>query len=148
MGQSPDSNTYNDKTGIEFHQGKGHFTEYLIDNSNIYTSKPQKIAPKNSIIMSVRAPVGDINLVNREICIGRGLCSIIPDKNINLKYIFIYLWLNKKLFEKQSTGTTFKAINKDVICNFEVLLPPLEEQNRILIKLNKIIKFFNFTYNS
>jgi len=79
MGQSPvGTSVTNDKSGVEFHQGKGCFTEKELSKSEAFTSAPTKLIDFEAILMSVRAPVGDVNLVNRTICIGRGLCAIKP----------------------------------------------------------------------
>ena len=75
MGQSPNSEDVGND-GIEFHQGKIYFTDEIIGFSDKYCSKPKKISNANEILLSVRAPVGEVNLNNREICIGRGLASI------------------------------------------------------------------------
>ena len=137
MGQSPNSEDIGND-GIEFHQGKIYFTDEIIGFSDKYCSKPKKISNANEILLSVRAPVGEVNLNNREICIGRGLASI---KIINSeeRYFFYLLFYCKKIFEKKSTGTTFKAISKDIIENLLIPLPPLAEQKRIVEKLDKLL---------
>ena len=137
MGQSPDGNTYGNE-GIEFHQGKTFFTDKLLSVSNAKTSVPAKIATPNSIIMSVRAPVGDVNYCDRIICIGRGLCAfreIIDGMN---EYLFLIIQGNKKYFVDNSTGTTFKAVSSDTISNLIVMLPPYKEQQRIVKTVNII----------
>ena len=89
MGQSPEGSTYNTlEKGMEFHQGKALFGEMYLNKSNVYTSTPLKIAVPDSIVMSVRAPVGTCNLIDRTICIGRGLAAIIPKSEINLMYLY------------------------------------------------------------
>ena len=141
MGQSPDGNTYGN-IGMEFHQGKTFFTDKILGISNVKTSNPTKVVSANSIIMSVRAPVGDVNYCDRTICIGRGLCSfkeIIDGMN---EYLYLILECNKKYFIDNSTGTTFKAVNSDIISNLIVKLPPYNEQQRIVHTLKNIYKFF------
>ena len=138
MGQSPDGeslNTNND--GIEFHQGKLFFSDYVINNSNIYTNKPTKIVEANTILLSVRAPVGIINITDRQICLGRGLCGIQPIYSI-YTYFFYLLYQLKDEFIKKATGTTFLAIGKDEIFNQIIPLPPLAEQERIVAKIEEI----------
>ena len=137
MGQSPNSEDVG-KEGIEFHQGKIYFTNEIIGFSDKYCSKPKKISNANEILLSVRAPVGEVNLNNREICIGRGLASIKIINNEE-KYFFYLLIFCKKIFDKKSTGTTFKAIGKDVIENLLIPLPPLAEQKRIVEKLDNVL---------
>ena len=76
MGQSPSSKFYNENgEGILFIQGNKEFQEVFV-KPNIFTSKCHKIAPKNSVLITVRAPVGSVNLTQEEICIGRGVAAI------------------------------------------------------------------------
>ena len=76
MGQSPKSQFYNkNKEGMPFLQGSSTFG-LLYPSFEIYSSDIKKIAVNGSVLMSVRAPVGDLNIANYDICIGRGLCSI------------------------------------------------------------------------
>ncbi len=76
MGQSPKSDTYNDKgDGVPFFQGKSDFGE-LNPTERIYCSSPLKLAKEKDLLISVRAPVGDLNIANQECCIGRGLAAI------------------------------------------------------------------------
>ena len=139
MGQSPKGSSVGENiVGIEFHQGKKNFGEDYINNSNIYTDEPKKIIDVKSIIMSVRAPVGDVNIVDRKICIGRGLCGIVPII-CNLGYLYYYIKMLKKYFELKSTGTTFKAISNDIIMNSLIAIPPLTEQKRILAKIEELM---------
>lgn len=138
MGQSPE-NQYVGNNGLEFHQGKVYFTEKIIGKSEKYCSNPKKISLSNEILMSVRAPVGDVNINDRTICIGRGLCSIKILCNIML-YFFYLLLFYKPVFEKKATGTTFKAINKDIIEYMLIPLPPLAEQQRIVEKIEEVLK--------
>ena len=82
MGQSPPGNSYNEeRKGTPFFQGKAEFTDkYPVIKK--WTTKPSKLALPNSILISVRAPVGDVNLCNVKCCIGRGLASIRPTKGV------------------------------------------------------------------
>ena len=139
MGQSPDGDTVNNENGVEFHQGKICFTnEYLLP-SGVYTSKPNKIAEANSLLLCVRAPVGILNITKRKICIGRGLCSLKPKYEIDNKFWFYILSAYKDYFEQNATGSTFKAISGDTIKNTVVLLPPLNEQIRITRTISSLL---------
>lgn len=139
-GQSPSGMTVSESpTGIEFHQGKSFFTENWLAQSNKYTTSPSKIAPENSILMSVRAPVGDVNLTNRTICIGRGLFGIIPNSNVDLLYLYAVLKTKKQNLESLATGTTFKAITGKIVKDILIPVPPLEEQRRIVSKLEELL---------
>ena len=77
MGQSPPGKTYNENgDGFAFLQGNAEFGDRYPQNIK-YTTAPKKIAPKGSILISVRAPVGDLNIANQDYCIGRGLAAIV-----------------------------------------------------------------------
>jgi len=112
----------------------------LIKSSGKYTSDPKKIAPKNSILISVRAPVGALNYNNREICIGRGLASINPLAGINVDYFYYALLTQIEILKEQSTGTTFKAITSKILMSLLLPIPPLSEQKRIVEKVDSIMK--------
>ena len=141
MGSSPKGNTVGDDLdGIEFHQGKVYFTDKFLKKSTQKTTQPTKLAIPNDVLLSVRAPVGTVNITQREICIGRGLCAIRPYLS-DISYQFIYYVLSalKEEFIKQATGTTFIAITADVIRNQLIPLPPLAEQKRIVDKLDELM---------
>ncbi len=135
MGQSPNGNCIfnkdKNKDLIEFHQGKIAFSDKYINKSDFVTSDIRKIAKKNSVVLSVRAPVGEVNITSEDIAIGRGLCSINGIK-INNEFLFFYLLTLKKYFNDNSTGSTFKAISTKIIKETKIPLPPLKEQERIV----------------
>lgn len=136
MGQSPPGDTYNDiGDGIPFLQGKSEFTNVSPQHIK-YTTSPNKIAPEGSVLISVRAPVGDVNIANIDYCIGRGLASI-SLKDGNNKYLFYVLRYLKPKIESKGTGSTFKAISKSILNNILIPLPPLETQNIIVSILEK-----------
>jgi len=132
MGQSPPSSTYN-KTGegLPFLQGKMEFGE-IYPSPNVYCSEPIKIAGKTDVLISVRAPVGEVNISPSKVCIGRGLAAVRckPNKTSYL-FLFYYLKYIGKKFESISAGSTFKAIRKNDLGQLEILLPPLPEQKKI-----------------
>ena len=139
MGSSPSGNTLNrEQTGIEFHQGKICFTEKYLAHSDIYTTLPIKTSKANSILLCVRAPVGVVNITEREICIGRGLCTLYPKQHIDLMYAFYAMQTYQRIFGEKATGTTFKAIGSDTVRNELFLLPPYREQVRIREILDNI----------
>ena len=139
MGQSPAGEAVSDdKNGIEFHQGKICFGKKYLEESSSFTRHITKIATKDSVLLCVRAPVGIVNITEREICIGRGLCAVIPKYEINSDFWFYWLQSLQSDFEQKATGTTFRAISVDVIKNQFVAIPPHEEQNRIVNKINEL----------
>ena len=139
MGSSPEGSTLNhENDGIEFHQGKINFTEKYLAPSNIYTNSPTKFGEAFSILLCVRAPVGIVNITQRKICIGRGLCTLLPKKDIDLMFAFYAMQTYQDIFEAKATGTTFKAISGSTIRDEMFLLPPYTEQIRIRKKLDEL----------
>ncbi|MCC6063752.1 MAG: restriction endonuclease subunit S, partial [Thermocrinis sp.] len=132
MGQSPPGETYNTQgIGMPFLQGKAEFGK-VYPSPVKYTTKPLKIGKAGSVLISVRAPVGDVNIANMDYCIGRGLASISFKNGYGYnEYLFYCLQFLKPLLEKEGYGSTFKAINKEVLTKFQIPLPPLEEQQAI-----------------
>lgn len=135
MGTSPDSQYYNTNCeGLPFYQGKTEFTDMYIGGAEVWCTKPIRVAEKNEILMSVRAPVGAINIAAEKCCIGRGLCSIKPKDNVTkLLFIFYALKLQEEEISRLGTGSTFKAVNKDQVYNKITLpLPPLPLQQQFV----------------
>lgn len=130
MGQSPPGNSYNETgDGTPFFQGKSEFTEkYPIVKK--WTTQPTKIASPNSILMSVRAPVGSVNLCNIKCCIGRGLASIVPKKEVNLQYAYSWFKLNEQNISDLGMGSTFKAISSAQLANLQMPIPSIELQQK------------------
>jgi Restriction endonuclease S subunits len=137
MGQSPASALVNQEgNGIPFLQGSAEFgVKYPLPKNWIV--KPLKIAPIGSILVSVRAPVGDINIANNVYSIGRGLSAIkINDSKVNFIWYNLYFYRNKLV--KMSQGSTFEAVGYKELNNFFLPLPPLPEQQRIAEILSQI----------
>lgn len=130
MGQSPKSEYYNaEKDGMPFLQGRKTFGEkyHSIDT---WTTKSLRIANKGSILFSVRAPVGDINIATQKLCIGRGLSSI-EGKHGNTEFLYYLLKNLSKSVSSQSNGTVFDSINKTQLENLKVKVPELKVQHEI-----------------
>ena len=141
MGQSPEgSNVGEEKEGMEFHQGKIFFTDKYIATSNQKTSEITKIAEPGSILLCMRAPVGKVNITDRQICIGRGLSSIVPLGEIALEWAFHLFETLESDFIDKSTVSTFKAITGDVVKEQLIPLPPLEEQQEIVKKVEELLE--------
>lgn len=137
-GQSPESKYYNaDGIGLPFFQGKADFGE-LYPTIRVYCSQPTKIAEKDDILLSVRAPVGPTNLAPCQVCIGRGLTAIRPSSLLNLKYVLFFFRYFEAQLQHKGTGTTFKAITKDIVKNLEIPVPPLDEQERIVARIEEL----------
>jgi type I restriction enzyme S subunit len=135
MGQSPSSNSYNDeKKGYAFLQGNAEFGE-LFPTERIYTTEPIKIAPKGSILYSVRAPIGAVNKADKDYCIGRGLCSIVPVKT-HPDFLYYVALLAKQELNSLGKGSTFTAITVADVSNISIPVPPYSEQEVIANYLN------------
>ena len=138
MGQSPPSYTYNDSgIGLPFFQGKTEFQD-LYPIIQKYCSEPKKVAKKDSILMSVRAPVGPTNVAPEDCCIGRGLAAFKPLGGISTSYLLYFMRSIERELANNGTGTTFSAINKQHIEKVRFGLPPLNEQYRIVEKIDEL----------
>ena len=140
MGQSPRGSTYVEyPEGLPFFQGKADFTEYF-PKPRIWCVQPIKIALEGDILISVRAPVGPVNMSNTKCCIGRGLSAIRCRNNSVNWYIFWYLRSSEKEISSLGSGSTFGAINRADLINFMVPLPPIDEQRRIAAKIQELMQ--------
>ena len=140
MGQSPDGTSYNEnKKGVPFLQGNSEFTDkYPIAVK--YTTSPNKMANAGDILMSVRAPVGAINIADKSYCIGRGLCAI-SAKSGNNDYLRFLLQSKIAELNRISTGSTFKAINSNDLKLLEV--PAKEKDVSLLLECEIAITNLN-----
>ncbi len=137
-GQSPESKYYNTTgEGLPFFQGKADFGE-LYPAIRVYCSQPTKIAEKDDILLSVRAPVGPTNLAPCKVCIGRGLSAIRPSEVLLTRYVLLFFRHFEAQLASKGTGTTFKAITQDVVKNLEIPIPPLSEQERIVARIEEL----------
>lgn len=138
MGQSPSSDSYNNEgKGIPFYQGCADFGE-IYPITRKWCSNPLKIAKKNDLLLSVRAPVGTMNICIERSCIGRGLSALHGLAGIETKFIYFLLSEAKETLIKNSTGTTFLAITSEKLRHISVNLPPLAEQGRIVAKIEEL----------
>jgi len=147
MGQSPPSDTYNrEGLGMPFLQGKMEFGR-MYPSPTTYTTQPLKIAEPNDILISVRAPVGDVNIAPYKVCIGRGLAAIRFNlKTANHMFYFYYFQYIKKQLETLGKGSTFKAITKKDLEELLIPLPPIKEQEKvsgILTMIDKTIELYH-----
>lgn len=123
MGQSPDGKSYNEEgKGIIFYQGSTDFGERFPDVRQ-YTTEPSRYAKKGDILMSVRAPVGTLNIANNDCCIGRGLAAI-NSKLGSMTHLYYVMLSFKEMFDRMSdVGTTFGSITKDELYGLPVVKP-------------------------
>lgn len=120
-GQSPESIYYSDSEGTPFLQGNRTFGT-LYPEIDTYTKKVTKIALNGDILMSVRAPVGDLNFANQNVCIGRGIAGIKANDGNN-QFLFYCLKYNIQNLIRQGSGTTYDSVNKDIINDFDLIMP-------------------------
>ena len=136
MGQSPPSSTYNDKgDGIPFFQGRTDFGFRYPQNRKFCTA-PKRIAQPGDTLISVRAPVGDINLALAKCCIGRGL-SALRHKSNSLSYTYYFAKaLQKRIASYEGTGTVYGSINRKQFEELQILEPT-----------KKLVKMFHTIVN-
>ena len=139
MGQSPDSKTYNDHgNGLPFYQGNADFGE-IHPETRVWCSVPVKIAEADDILISVRAPIGAMNIATERCCIGRGLAALTPiGEKCGKQFLYYALQSKVDSLIAQGTGSTFKAISKKVL---EATLIPaysIHEQEQITATIGHV----------
>jgi type I restriction enzyme, S subunit len=139
MGQSPDSNSYNEAAnGIPLIQGNADILNRKT-NPRIWTSEPTKLCRVNDIILTVRAPVGAVAMSHHDACIGRGVCVIRTNKKTHIDFIYqMLLWFEPKRWVSLEQGSTFTAVSGKDIKTIEFYLPCFEEQTKIANYLTAI----------
>jgi len=133
-GQSPKSEFYNELSeGLSFYQGKKEFGDIYLKNPQIWTTQITKVSYKDDILISVRAPVGDVNINPFDkICIGRGLASLRVKKGKVLsKFLFYFIKFNKSLFAGHK-GSTFNSISRNELAYIKIPIPPLSKQKALI----------------
>ena len=133
MGQSPDSKSYNKQgNGLPFYQGNADFGD-VNPITRVWSASPIKIAEEGDILISVRAPIGAMNIATTRCCIGRGLAALRPiDETFDNQFLFYALQSRVDQLIEQGTGSTFKAIGKSILEHTELPCYPLESQIRIV----------------
>ena len=140
MGQSPPGSTYTDKPeGLPFFQGKADFGEYF-PTVRVWCTQPIKIAEEGDILISVRAPVGPVNMNNLKCCIGRGLVAIRCKDDVINWSIFWYLRSIEAQISSLGSGSTFGAITRGDLISLQIPLPQIKEQKRIAAKLKELMQ--------
>jgi len=131
MGQSPSSRFYNsERKGLPFFQGVTDFGEKYPKES-VFCSRPIKIAEVGEILISVRAPVGEVNITIEKCCIGRGIAALSMKNGLN-SFLYFLLRYSKADLKSIAGGTTYEAITKNQLENFEIEIPEdPNEQKRI-----------------
>jgi type I restriction enzyme S subunit len=151
MGQSPEGETYNkDGNGMIFYQGRTDFG-YRFPDITTFTTHPKKKALKNDILISVRAPVGDLNIAIEDCAIGRGVGALRSKLKCNSHLFYLLQKLKSQFDISDGEGTIFGSINKDDFHNmqvvfsqkeikqFEKIVSPIDEQIKAYSKQNTIL---------
>ena len=139
MGQSPDSSSYNTSGhGMPFFQGNADFGR-VSPTAKTWCTDPKKTASAGDLLISVRAPIGALNIADQECCIGRGLSAIRPDSHLaSSRFLWHFLAHIRPQIEARGTGSTFKAINKSSLGDIPVPVYPIQEQEAIAEKLDVV----------
>lgn len=125
MGQSPKGDTYNElNEGMVFYQGRSDFG-FRFPSVRMYTVDPKKMAKKYETLISVRAPVGDINMAKTDCCIGRGIGSISHPQNFFSYTYHKILSIQDELKSYDNEGTVFGSINKETLGNIKTVKPQI-----------------------
>ncbi|SCJ94942.1 Predicted nucleotidyltransferases [uncultured Eubacterium sp.] len=123
MGQSPSGSSYNeDGNGTIFFQGRAEFG-FRFPSIRLYTTEPKRMAYANDALMSVRAPVGDLNVAHTNCCIGRGLAAIHSKSNHQSFVLYTMFSLKKQLDVFNGEGTVFGSINRNSLNDMPILIP-------------------------
>jgi type I restriction enzyme, S subunit len=125
MGQSPPGSSYTDDrdAGVLLVQGMGGFgARYPV--SRVYTSAPTRRIDSGATLMTVRAPVGAVNVARTEVCLGRGVCGVTSDCRAYAEFLIRSL---QGRWASEESGTIFPAVNKAQVAGVPVAIPPPEQ---------------------
>lgn len=127
MGQSPNGSSYNeDGNGTIFFQGRAEFG-FRFPTVRLYTTEPKRMACVNDTLISVRAPVGDLNVAHTNCCIGRGLAAIHSKNNHQSFVLYTMFSLKKQLDVFNGEGTVFGSINRNSLSEMPIIIPSSEK---------------------
>lgn len=143
MGQSPSGSSYNeDGIGTVFFQGRAEFG-FRFPTIRLYTTEPKRMANANDTLMSVRAPVGDLNVAHTDCCIGRGLAAIRSKYNQQSFVLYTMQALKTQLDMFNGEGTVFGSINRNSLNNIPIIIPmknKIEEFQSIVAPMDAAIR--------
>ena len=143
MGQSPSGSSYNeDGIGTIFFQGRAEFG-FRFPTIRLYTTEPKRMARANDTLMSVRAPVGDLNVAHMDCCIGRGLAAIHSKTNQQSFVLYTMYSLRKQLEVFNGEGTVFGSINRNSLNDMPIIIPTadaIEEFESIVAPMDAQIR--------
>ena len=127
MGQSPSGSSYNeDSIGEVFYQGRAEFG-FRFPKRRLFTTEPKRMAEAGDVLLSVRAPVGDLNVAYERCCIGRGLGAIHSKTGHSSFVLYTMFALRSQLDVFNGEGTVFGSINRDALNAIPIDIPPVTE---------------------
>ena len=143
MGQSPKGDTYNeDGVGTVFFQGRTEFG-FRFPTRRLFTTDPKRMAQTNDALMSVRAPVGDMNVAYEDCCVGRGIAAIRSKDGHQSFVLYTMFDLREELNVFNGEGTVFGSINRDALNSMPISIPPkkvLDEFEAIVAPMDAAIR--------
>lgn len=120
LGQSPSSSTYNEQgAGLPFFQGKADFG-LVHPTPRVWCTAGSKFAKANDVLLSVRAPVGDVNMATQDAVIGRGVAAIRASRVSDSWFLYFALQFMKPVLEERATGSTFASVNGTAVRDLEI----------------------------
>jgi len=144
LGQSPPSSSYNvQHRGLPFFQGKADFG-MVHPVPRVWCDAGQQFARKNDVLISVRAPVGDVNLADGDCAIGRGVTAVRAGPEADPWFLFFALQFVKPALEAQATGSTFASVNKATLLDLAIPAPTISSQRAIASALRRLMLAVEF----
>lgn len=146
MGQSPSGSSYNeDGVGEVFYQGRAEFG-FRFPKRRLYTTEPKRMAEAGDVLLSVRAPVGDLNIAYERCCIGRGLGAIHSKTGHSSFILYTMFALRSQLDVFNGEGTVFGSINRDALNAIPIDFPPVTEIDQFEVVAHPIDELIRANY--
>ncbi len=146
MGQSPSGSSYNeDGVGEVFYQGRAEFG-FRFPKQRLFTTEPKRIAEAGDVLLSVRAPVGDLNIAYERCCIGRGLGAIHSKTGHSSFVLYTMFALRSQLDVFNGEGTVFGSINRDALNAIPIDIPPVTEIDQFEVVAHPIDELIRANY--
>ena len=146
MGQSPSGSSYNeDGVGEVFYQGRAEFG-FRFPKRRLFTTEPKRMAEAGDVLLSVRAPVGDLNIAYERCCIGRGLGAIHSKTGHSSFILYTMFALRSQLDVFNGEGTVFGSINRDALNAIPIDIPPVTEIDQFEVVAHPIDELIRGNY--
>ena len=146
MGQSPSGSSYNeDGVGEVFYQGRAEFG-FRFPKRRLFTTEPKRMTEAGDVLLSVRAPVGDLNIAYERCCIGRGLGAIHSKTGHSSFILYTMFALRSQLDVFNGEGTVFGSINRDALNAIPIDIPPVTEIDQFEVVAHPIDELIRANY--